>query len=137
MNFKCFELEGAIYQPCSIITFNDYWIVSACKKAGAYQVDDCRLILVTEEGTKNTSDMIYFFVLCYQFLFSQSNIYHSYSHVLTDKSFIEQGHCISLIEQKIRNKYCPEAGGVIIDFDQIDIFHTGLFHAVNFKKLLN
>ena len=135
MNYKCIELEGAIYQPKDLLQFKDYWIIPACNKSAALSMKDCKLVFVAEEKTKNIETSIYFFVLCYQFLFLKSDIYHSYDTEPNPKEFIENGQNINEIEQKIRIRYGSEVGSLVIDFNQIDSFHTGLPHPVKFRSI--
>ena len=136
MNYKCTELQGATYQPKDSLKFNDYWIIPAWKNASVWQTTDSKLVFLAEEKTANIEDSIYFFVLCYQFIFLRSDIYHYYNAGLNPKGFAENGENFKEIEQKIRMRYTSsDVGCLAPDFNQIDIFHTGLPHPVNFKYI--
>ena len=136
MDYKCTELQGATYQPKDSLKFNDYWIIPAWKNASVWQTTDSKLVFVAEEKVANTEDLVYFFVLCYQFIFLHSDIYHFYNSWLNPKVFTENGQNFNEIEQKIRIRYSSsDVGCLAPDFNQIDIFHTGLPHSVNFKYI--
>jgi len=135
VNYKCIELEGAIYQPKDSLRFINYWIIPACKNSAALSTKDCKLVLVAEEKTKNIETSIYFFVLCYQLLFLKSDIYNLYDTEPKPKEFIESGQNINEIEQNIRVRYGSGIAPLAIDFNQIDSFHTGLPHPVKFKSI--
>ena len=134
MNFKCIELEGCLFQPKSIIEFNNYWIISACKKAKSLTPKDMKLILSYSDHIKiKENKQIDFFVLCYEFLFPGMSIYSWYSTVQNYNSFFISGLNIDDVETEIKKRYATQ-GGIAIDFNRISACHTNLPDEINFKS---
>jgi hypothetical protein len=134
MNFKCIELEGCLFQPKSIIEFNNYWIISACKKANSLTLKDQKLILSYSDHIKiKENKQINFFVLCYEFLFPEMSIYSWYSTAQNYNSFFISGLNIDDVEMEIKKRYATQ-GGITIDFNRIGACHTNLPDEINFKS---
>lgn len=134
MNFKCIELEGCLFQPKSIIEFNNYWIIPACKKANTLTPKDWKVILSYNDQIKiNENKQINFFVFCYQFLFPMISIYSWYSTAQNFNSFFISSLNICDVEKEIKRRYATQ-GGITIDFNRISACYTNLPDEINFKS---
>jgi len=125
MNFKCSELQGAVYQPREILKIDDCWIVPASKGGPVLGMPDCKLFFVYQEDTAKSSEAMeeYLFVHCYQFIFCiYSYVYRLYSLRLLNRSesLVLNGEDINDIEKQIRAKYVMQDSELSRDFTKIE-----------------
>lgn len=136
MNYRCLELENCLYQPQNTIPIREYWIIPLGLTDPISSTKNFKVVMVQNKPRRKIRDDTYFFVMTYQFLFTNSGIYSFYAPQNYNE-FEISGQNISEIELEVKKRYNPFPGHLIKDFKKIDTSSTGLPSKVDFEAINN
>ncbi len=137
MNFRCLELEDCLYQPQNTIQIREYWIIPLGLTEPIPSTKNFKVVMVQNKPRRKIRDDTYFFVMTYQFLFTNSGIYSFYASPHNQNEFEISGQNISEIELEVKKRYNSIPQHIVRDFKKIDASSTGLPIKVDFEAINN